>query len=92
MTMKNKTDHFRPHTQPAQRIYDAFRDEATKRKKSHDWEHQERLRVFREARDYAQENGLSFPTLDQVRICESYALGHTDYGSQWAYKVAELIG
>ena len=88
------TDHFRPRSQPAQRIYDAFQDEATKRegREPHDWEHQERLRVFREAREYAQENGLTFPTLDQVRQCESHALGHTDYGAKWAYKVAELVG
>ena len=84
---------FRPHTQPAQRIYDAFQDEAKKRecREPNDWQHQERLRVFREARDYAQENGLTVPTLDQIRQCETYALGHIDYGAKWAYKVAELI-
>jgi len=86
------TDHFRPRSQPAQRIYDAFQDEATKRKENENWEHKERLRVFREAREYAQENGLTYPTLDQVRQCESYALGHTDYGAKWAHKVAELVG
>lgn len=88
------TDSFRPKTQPAQRIYDAFQDEATKREARigfMDWEHQERLRVFREARDYAQENGLPVVTLDQIRNCESLALGHVDYGSKWAYAVAERL-
>ena len=84
---------FRPTTQPAQRIYDAFQDESKKRsfKETHDWMHQESLRVFRESRDYAQENGLLFPTLDQVKQCELLAVGHTDYGSKWAYAVAEKI-
>ncbi len=86
------SDFFRPQFQPAQRIYDAFQDEAKKRKDRDDWIEQERLRVFREARDFAQENGLSFPTLEQVKECESYAMGHVDYGAKWAYGVAELIG
>lgn len=83
---------FRPRAQPAQRIYDAFQDEAKKRDRrigSMDWEHQERLRVFREARDYAHENGLSVLSLDEIRDCESLAIGHVDYGSKWANAVAE---
>lgn len=83
---------FRPHSQPARRIYDALIDEAAKRDESENWEHNERLRVFREAREFAQENGLSFPTLGQVRECESYAIGHIDYAAKFAYRVAELIG
>lgn len=83
---------FRPYSQPAQRIYDALIDEASKRNDSDNWEHKERLRVFREARNFAQENGLSFPSLDQVRDCESYANGHIDYAAKFAYRVAELVG
>ena len=82
---------FRPLTEPARRIYDALTDEASKRDKADNWIHNERLRVFREARDYAQENGLKILTLDQIRNCESYAIGHVDYGAKWAYKIAELL-
>lgn len=92
--MTDSKDVFRPTSQPSQRIYDAFQDEAAKRENrmdSIDWEHKERLRVFREARDYAQENRLPVLTLDQIRNCESLAIGHTDYGAKWAYAVAKLL-
>jgi hypothetical protein len=80
---------FRPSRQPAQRLFDAFQDEAKNR--TGNWEHKERLRMFREARDYAHENGLKVPTMDQIRQCESMAIGHTDYAARWAYGISDLL-
>lgn len=87
------TDIFRPTIQPIRRIYDAFQDEAKNRggKRTEEWMENERKRVWREARDFCQEKGLKFPTLDQVIDAEMSACGHVDYGSKWACRVSEYI-
>jgi hypothetical protein len=57
---------------------------------SGNWIHKERLRVYRESRDYCIENGLVSPTMDQIRQCETLA-GHTDYGAKWAIALAKTV-
>ena len=86
-------DVFRPTRQPARRIYDAFQDEATKRdsRSVGEWQDCELQRVWREARDYAQENELTAPTLADIAAAEQSACGHVDYGAKWAYRVEELL-
>ena len=84
-------DPFQPRHEPARTIYDAFQDEATKRPGRKDWVKAERERVWSVARDYAQQHGLPVPTLAEVERAEQSACGHVDYGSKWAYGVAELL-
>jgi hypothetical protein len=89
----SEKDIFRPHYEPAQRIYDAFQNEATKRKDRdyRQWRDLECEIVWQEARDYAQENGLEVPTLKQIEKCEQQAYGHIDYAAKWAYGVTKLM-
>lgn len=89
-TMK---DLFRPTTEPSRRIYDAFQDEATKRagRTSPEWHEAEKQRVWLEARDYAQQNQIPVPTMEQIEAAERSANGHADYGSKWAWGVARLL-
>jgi hypothetical protein len=47
-------------------------------------------RVWIEARDYAQQYGKPIPTMEQIENAERSAIGHTDYGSTWAYGVVCL--
>jgi len=86
-------DVFRPHSDPARVLYDAFQAEAEKRadRDVDAWIAFEREAVWRVARDYAQQHGLPVPTLAEVKKAEELALGHVDYGSKWAYGVAELL-
>ena len=86
-------DIFRPSTEPARRIYDAFQDEGRKRegRTFNEWHSAEKNRVWAEARDYAQENNLNVPTMRQIEDVERYASGHADYGSKWAYGVSRLL-
>jgi hypothetical protein len=86
-------DIFRPTQIPAQLFYDAFQDEAKHRdsRTFEEWNRLEIERVWKTARDYAQQHDLKVPTLEEVKNCERYASGHTDYGSQWAYGVARLL-
>lgn len=86
-------DVFRPHTGPAQTLYDVFQKEAELRdgRAVEEWQRYETLAVWRAARDYAQQHGLRVPLLDEVRRASDSAAGHVDYGSKWAYRVAELM-
>ena len=88
-----QNDIFRPRNQPARRIYDAFQDESRLRdSRSYDeWPILERQRVWEEARDYAQQNGLRVPTIKEIEQCEMSAMGHCDYGAKWAYGVADIL-
>ena len=91
--MSDLRDLFRPTTQPAQRIYDAFQDEASKRdgRSVRQWMDCELHRVWEEAKNYAQENDLIPPTSQDVIRAEQSACGHVDYGAKWAYGVARLF-
>jgi hypothetical protein len=86
-------DPFRPQFEPARAIYDAFQIEGRKRSGSglNEWVCAERNAVWRSARDFAQQRGLSVPTIEQVEKEEVLAMGHVDYGSKWAVGVAELL-
>lgn len=86
-------DPFRPTRMPAQKLYDMFQAEASKRKgRGIDvWVAAELEAVWAVARDYAQQHGLPVPTMEQVQLKECLARGHVDYGSKWAYGVAELL-
>ena len=87
------SDIFRPTTEPARRIYDAFQDEARKRegRTFEEWHTAEKQRVWAEARDYAQQHGSLVPTIEQIEREERNASGHADYGSKWAYGVSRLL-
>ena len=83
------SERFRPSSEPARQIYDAILEFAKVRTNPH-WVHHLQLKVFRVAREYASQNRLSYPTLDEVKRCESMSLGHTDYAVKWATYVAEM--
>ena len=87
------TDIFRPRTEPARTLYDAFHTEAEHRagRSIEDWITAERKAVWRAARDYAQQFGLQVPTLADVERAESSAKGHCDYGAKWAYYLADVM-
>ena len=86
-------DMFRPHTEPASLIYDAFQAEASHRKGRciGKWINAERYAVWRVARDWAEQHGRKVPTLDEVQLEERCAMGHIDYGAKWAYGIARLL-
>lgn len=90
-------DFFRPHSDPARLIYDAFQEEAKKRcvsypeRGEYGWVEAERRVVWQTARDYAQQHGMRIPTMAEVERAEQNAMGHVDYGSKWAYGVVEAM-
>jgi hypothetical protein len=92
MTAKHH-DVFRPHSEPARTIYDAFQKEAEKRDGMDvdDWILAEREAVWKAARDYAQQHGMRIPTMEEVERAEDQACCHTDYGLKWAIGVAEKM-
>ncbi len=87
------TDIFRPRTEPARTLYDAFQAESRHRngRRPEVWIVAERLAVWRAAWDYSQQHSLRFPTLAEVEAGERYAYGSVDYGAKWAYQVAEKM-
>lgn len=87
------TDIFRPTSEPARTIYDAFQDEATKREQREpdEWMSAEIHRVWRTATAEAIKRQLRPPTLDDVQRAERSACGHVDYGSKWAYGVVAAM-
>ena len=87
------TDHFRPRSDPARAIYDAFQDEAQHRdgRSAEDWQERERMAVWRTARDYAEAHGMTVPTMDDVKRAETFACGHADYGTTWAFRVVDAM-
>jgi hypothetical protein len=86
-------DLFRPTTEPARTLYDAFKKEAENRgaKAFVEWHNNEVRSVYFAACDYARARGRKPPTLQQVRDAEASARGHVDYGAKWAYRVAEVM-
>lgn len=87
------SDIFRPHTEPARTLYDAFQEEAAKRKgrSVEEWLDAEMQAVWAAARDYAQQHGLRVVRLSEVADARSSASGHVDYGAKWAYGIAERM-
>lgn len=87
------SDVFRPRNEPFRTIYDAFQAESAKRKgrTPEEWMRAEREAVWRAARDYAEMYGHRVPTMDEIKIAERQAEGHTDCGAKWAYGVGHLM-
>ena len=86
-------DIFRPTREPARTIYDAFQEAALKRDKSKwsEWIQKEREAVYEAAVNYARNHDLTVPTMNRVEFEEDRAMGHTDYGAQWAYGISEYM-
>lgn len=84
---------FRPKTEPARSIYDAFQTEAKNRPNCHysEWIEAERVVVWQVARRWAKENEIVPLSLKEIERAEDYASGHVDYGAKWAYRVAEML-
>lgn len=91
--MRDMSSIFRPVTEPARTIYDAFQAEARRRagRSVEEWTAAEAGAVWAATRDYAQQNGLAVPTMAQIESAEMLARGHTDYGSKWAHGVSALV-
>lgn len=47
--------------------------------------------VHREAVRQANALGLRVPSMEQIKAAERYAMGSTDYGAKWAYKVVDAM-
>ena len=88
-----KHDPFRPSSQPAQTIYDAFQDAAAQRKRRtvDEWIRLELEAVHEASRQYAALHGLREPIRAQVESAELYAQGSVDYGAQWAYRLSRAM-
>lgn len=86
-------DPFRPRAEPAATIYDAFQEEATKRKgrKFEEWSAAEIEAVLRCAILQAKKHGLRPPTMEEVNRAERYARGSVDYGAKWAFVIVETM-
>ena len=86
-------DIFRPRTNPARSIYDAFQKEADKRggRTISEMITLEREAVFEAAKEQAAILNLKSPTMADVVNAETNASGHTDYAAKWAYGVAETM-
>lgn len=86
-------DIFRPRTEPAQSLYDAFGKESLNRKNVpvEVWCEREIDAVHTAAGIMAEKMGLNAPTRAQVVAAEAYARGSADYGATWAYKVVDRM-
>lgn len=86
-------DIFQPRHDPARSIYNAFQDEASKRKGRtvEEWTEAEREAVFNASIRQARIMKLQAPSLEDVIRAEQYARGSVDYGAKWAYGVAEVM-
>lgn len=86
-------DPFRPQSEPARRIYDAFQAEAARRpgRESSEWLVAERQAVWRAACDAASEMGLRAPTMALVEATERSASGSFDYGATWAFAIVNSM-
>ena len=86
-------DIFRPRTEPARTLYDAFLAEAKHRagRDFEEWHNAELNAVHDAARKYAEAHGTTAPTFEQVCAADAYASGSADYGSKWAYQVADIM-
>ncbi|WP_432263502.1 hypothetical protein [Cupriavidus sp. TMH.W2] len=86
-------DVFEPKREPARSIYNAFQNEAAKRKgrRVEEWMDAECDAVFRESVHQASKLGLRVPSRDEVVRAERYAMGSVDYGAKWAHGIVEAM-
>lgn len=86
-------DVFRPRSEPALSIYEAFQAEAAKRsrRRPDSWLALESRAVWRAARDYADSQGWPTPLLADVAAAQRSAQGHVDYAAKWAHGLAHLM-
>lgn len=86
-------DVFQPRHDPARSIYNAFQDEASRRKGRtvEEWTAAEREAVFNASVRQARMMKLRAPSMEEVVRAEQYARGSIDYGAKWAYGVAEVM-
>jgi hypothetical protein len=86
-------DFFRPYEEPSRTIYDAFQREAKKRDDCpvESWILNERMAVFNAALEWCKTKGLKPISIDDVKYAEDKAYGSSDYGSKWAYGIADAI-
>lgn len=86
-------DMFRPASDPARTLYDAFCAESENRAgRTFDaWHRAELEAVYNAACEYAREHKLLAPTFDDVCTAEKSAVGFAGYGAQWAYRVSDIL-
>lgn len=74
-------------------IQSALCQEAKRRKGRafEEWSTAEADAVWQAAHDFAQQNLLRVPPLDEVVQVEKLARGHCDYSAKWALYVAEKM-
>jgi hypothetical protein len=86
-------DIFKPHTEPASLIYEAFQTEAEKRngREPEEWQRFEVLAVLEVANKFVQyatsAGKYKLVTIEDVLKAQRSAYGHADYGAKWAYAV-----
>lgn len=86
-------DMFRPHSEPARSIYDAFQAAAARRDEIGypDWLRHEREVVHQVVLEQALKHGLRPLSLEEVEAAEFYAMGAVNYGATWAARLVELM-
>jgi hypothetical protein len=55
------------------------------------WIADERLAMWSSACDFARQQGLRVPRLDEVELAERLACGHVDYARKWSLGIAEAM-
>lgn len=90
---RNGTEFFRPHSQPAQMLYDTLVKESHLRalRTVDEWIKSERQVVWSAALKYALRNNLNRPTIEQIELAEHQAIGHSDYAAKYAYAVSDIL-
>lgn len=86
-------DPFRPRSEPARTLYDAFQAEAAKRngRSFEEWREAETDAVHAAALAASKTHALREPTRDEVAKAGVRAQNHVDYGLQWVCGVVEAM-
>ena len=86
-------DMFRPRSEPARTIYDAFDLESRFRKgrSVEQWKTRELNAVASATRAYCDKHGFFPPTLDEIIEASEQASGHVDYCAKWAFGIADRL-
>lgn len=91
--MAETQDIFRPRSDPARSIYDAFQKAAKGRegRSVEEWDAAEINAVYETACRLAPAHGMKAPTREQVAAAHTYALGSVDFGATWTYAVVRRM-